>query len=294
MKRLLLLPLLAATACQSTTPQLSDGWGALPILDRVEFEYRGSVRVSADDAMKIPDFEATAVEDVENAQAWQVRAGFFELSNVAVARLIGNSLMTEGGTWGGGLVDLGEMQRTMGSLIDSGDGEVVSDPAMIVYEGTRATVTIANQTAFVDHFEFEPTPGSILMDPEVGVFLDGLLLDVRPLGVDENNMARVEVHVTWSELIDMKEVESDYPLRGQSITMQVPVFMRQDLSGVVGMGPDQAVVMPVLYGDDGKRLLVILRVDMVDETTVNSGIYPSKDDAEEEESAEGDSPGRSS
>ena len=287
MKRLLLIPLLAATACQSTTPQLSDNWGALPILDRVEVEYRGSVRVSADDAMKIPDFEATAVEDVESARAWQVRAGFVELSSQAVARLVGNSVMTEGQKWGAGIVSLEEMQQTISSLIESGDGVMISDPSMVVHEGTRATVTIANQTAFVDHFDFEPTPESILMDPEVGAFLDGLLLDVRPLGIDDKGRARVEVGVTWSELIEMQEVETDYPLDGLSVTMQVPVFMRQDLNGLVGMGPDQAVVLPVLYGDQGKRMLVILRVDVVDENTAGSGISPAPEQRESEAKASG-------
>lgn len=274
MKRLLILPLLALTACQSTTSQLSDDWGALPILDRVEVEYRGSVRVASSDGMTIPETlnDGVTVEDLENAESWQVRAGFVELSREAVARLIGDSLMTEGHTWGAGTVSLEQMQETIRDLIDSGDGVLVSDPHMVVHEGTHAALTIANQTAFIDHFDFEPSPESILMDPEIGVFLDGILLDVCPLGVDENGRALVEVKVTWSELIEMHEIETDYPLNAQSITMQVPLFMRQDLNGLVSMGPDQAVVLPVLYGDDGQRMLVILRVDLVDEMTVGSGL----------------------
>ena len=272
MKRLLFAPLLAATACQSTTPQLSDDWGALPILDRVEIEYRGSLRVSADDAMKIPDFEQPFVEDLESAPAWQVRAGFIQLSSTAVARLVGNSLMTEGQKWGAGIVDLKQMQQTVGSLIDAGDGVMISDPDMLVAEGTRATLTIANQTAFIDYFDFQPTPGAILMDPEIGVFMDGLLLDVSPLGIGEDGRAQIEVGVTLSELFEMQEIESEYPVDGQSITLQVPVFMRQDLHGRVSMGPEQAVVLPVLYGDGDRRMLVILRVDLVDESTQGAGI----------------------
>lgn len=261
MKHTLALCLLAATACQSTSPQLSDSWGALPILDRMEVEYHGSLRANSSRAMKIEEFSNEGFEDAGDRGSWTIRVGVVETSAQAVHKLFGDGVLDEDGNSTAGLVSHEAMQSTIAELIDSGDGVMFSEPKMLVYEGTRASMTVANQTAFIDHFDFEPTPSSILMDPEIGVFLDGFLIDMIPHGLDDAGDARLEFKMTWSVLVEMQEVESDYPLGGQSVTIQVPVFMRQDVAGQIAMGPEEAVILPVLYGQDNQRLLVIVRVD---------------------------------
>lgn len=263
MKRLLLIPLLAATACQSTT-QTTESWNPLPVLDRIEVEYRGSLRVSADDGMKIPEFDSFDVESADAPDTWQISVGVLETNAVVVRSLIGESVMTEGNSWGAGVVPLAALQESLGEVLATGAGTELSSPKLLVFTGQRATMTIANQTAFIDHFDFEPTPHSVLMDPEIGVFMDGFLMDVVPHGEDEDGHAQLEFRLTLAELVQMKEIESDYPLQGQSITIQVPVFMRQDLSGQLAMKPDQAVVLPVLYGDGLRRLLVVVRIEKVE------------------------------
>jgi len=60
----------------------------------------------------------------------------------------------------------------------------------------------------------------------------------------------------------MNEVESSYPL-GVAFTIQVPVFMRQDLNGLLTMSEDQAVVLPVLYGEGDQRLLIVVHAKSV-------------------------------
>jgi hypothetical protein len=262
MKRSLALLLLAATACQSAAPDLSDSWGALPVLDRVEIEYRGSLRTTGDAGLKIPEFEYVDVSEGTTPPAWMIQVGVFETTTQGVHRLIGDSAMTENNQLSGGVVSLEEMQRTLGAMVDAGDSTLVNEPRLVVYEGSRASMTVANQTAFIDHFDFEPTPSSILMDPEIGVFMSGLLIDMVPQGRNADGKLELEFHLTLSELIEMNEVESSYPL-GVSFTMQVPVFMRQDLRGLLTMSEDQAVVLPVLYGEGNQRLLIVVHAKSV-------------------------------
>jgi hypothetical protein len=263
MKRSFALLLLAATACQSTTPELSDSWGALPVLDRVEIEYRGSLRTTGDAGLKIPEFEYVDVSAGTTPPAWMIQVSVFDTSQQGVHRLIGESAMTENNQLSGGVVSLEEMQRTLGAMVDAGDAALINEPRLVVFEGSRASMTVANQTAFIDHFDFERTPTSILMDPEIGVFMSGLLIDMVPQGRNDDGKLELEFHLTLSELIEMNEVESSYPLGGGSLTIQVPVFMRQDLNGLLTMSKDQAVVLPVLYAEGNRRLLIVVHAKSV-------------------------------
>jgi hypothetical protein len=261
MKRSFALLLLAATACQSTTPELSDSWGALPIHDRIEVEYHGSLRANPSASMKIEEFTNELIGADDERGSWSIKVGVIETTASAVHKLLGEGVLGGNGNLSAVVVSNDEMQSTIAQLIESGDGSMLSEPQMMVYEGTRASMTIANQTAFIDHFDFEAGPDSFLMGPEVGVFLDGFMMDMIPHGLDEAGDASLQFKITWSVLVEMQEVESDYPLGGASITIQVPVFMRQDVSGQLAMGPEEAVVLPVLYGKGDQRLLVIVRVD---------------------------------
>ena len=262
MKRSLSLLLLAATACQTTAPELSDSWGALPVLDRVEIEYRGSVRTTGDAGLKIPEFEYIDVSERTTPPAWMIQVGVFETTQQGVHRLIGESAMTENNQLSGGVVSLEQMQRTLGAMVDANDATLVNEPRLVVYEGTRASMTVANQTAFIDHFNFERTPSAALMDPEIGVFMSGLLIDMVPQGRNADGKLELDFRLTLSELIEMNEVESSYPL-GVAFTIQVPVFMRQDLNGLLTMSEDQAVVLPVLYCEGDQRLLIVVHAKSV-------------------------------
>jgi hypothetical protein len=263
MKRSFALLLLAATACQSTTPELSDSWGALPVLDRVEIEYRGSLRTTGDAGLKIPEFEYVDVSAGTTPPAWMIQVSVFDTSQQGVHRLIGESAMTENNQLSGGVVSLEEMKRTLGAMVDAGDAALINEPRLVVFEGSRASMTVANQTAFIDHFDFERTPTSILMDPEIGVFMSGLLIDMVPQGRNDDGKLELEFHLTLSELIEMNEVESSYPFGGAPLTIQVPVFMRQDLNGLLTMSEDQAVVLPVLYAEGNRRLLIVVHAKSV-------------------------------
>ena len=220
--------------------------------------------MSADDGMKIPEFDSVSIDDENAPDTWQIRVGVLETQAPVVHSLIGESVMAEGDSWGAGVVPLAALQASLGEVLSTGAGVEISSPKLLVFTGQRATMTIANQMAFIDHFEFEPSPLSVLMDPEIGVFMDGFLMDVVPHGEDEQGRAQLEFRLTLAELVEMQEIESDYPLQGQSITMQVPVFMRQDLSGQLAMKADQAVVLPVLYGDDLRRILVVVQIEKVE------------------------------
>lgn len=263
MKRFFALLLLAATACQSTAPQLSDSWGALPVLDRVEIEYRGSLRCSNDAGLKIPEFEYVDVKEGKTPPAWMIQVGVFDTSQQGVHRLIGNSAMTANNQLSGGVVALEEMQRTLGAMVDAGDATLVNEPRLVVFEGSRASMTVANQTAFVDHFDLERTSSASLMDPEIGVFMSGLLIDMVPQGRNGDGKLELEFRLTLSELLEMNEVESRAPISGSSLTLQVPVFMRQDLNGLLTLADDEAIVLPVLYGEGNQRLLIVVHAKSV-------------------------------
>ena len=272
MKPIFPLLLLGLASCQ-TKVQLSDSWNTLPVLDRVEVEYRGSLLASPGEGMRVHGhgFESLPnEEDPGMVHEWSIKFGFVETSAEAVARLFQDDVRDGAAGFGGArIVPHEAMQQTIASLIESGDGVMISDPRLLVLGKTRASVVVSNQTAFIRNFNFELTDQAILVDPEVGVFSDGLLADVIPGELTEDGDALLQFHVVASELVEMKEVESSYPYRGQSITLQVPVFTRQDVSGTLRIGPDEAAILPALVGRDGKRLLVIVRMDPTDRGPVN-------------------------
>jgi hypothetical protein len=237
--------------------------------------------------MKMEEFTNELIGADDERGSWSIKVGVIETTASAVHKLLGEGVLGGNGSLSAGVVSNDEMQSTIAQLIESGDGVMFSEPKMMVYEGTRASMSVANQTAFIDHFDFEAGPSSFLMDPEVGVFLDGYLMDMIPQGLDEAGDASLQFKITWSVLVEMQEIESDYPLRGTSITIQVPVFMRQDISGQLAMGPDEAVVLPVLYGKDDQRWLVVVRVDPMISPEQQAGLDSAKREFLRQEGAPG-------
>lgn len=293
MKRLLFFPLLAAVSCQSQA-QLSDSWGSLPVLDRVEVEYHGALLASANKGLKVDGgmFESQPeIDEPGLVREWNIKFGLIETSSEAVARLFGLEDSDVGSDGiGARIVSNVQMQETISALVDAGDGVLINDPNLLVLGRTRANLVIANQTAFIDHYEFEMTERAILVDPEIDVFADGLLVDVIPQAAGPDGEARLDFRVVCSELVEMQEIESAYPYRGQAITLQVPVFMRQDLSGTLQLAADEAAILPAMLGRDGKRLLVLVQLAPTDREPIDlqqmrermeqieSGVPPSSED----------------
>lgn len=266
MKRLLFFPLLAAVSCQTQT-QLSDSWGSLPVLDRVEVAYHGALLANADQGLSQHTLSGNVQPEDDDpglVHEWNIKMGFIETSSEAVARLFGEQDDTSELSRGARVIPHELMKQTLAALVDSGDGVMISDPSMRVLGKTRATMSILNQTAFVDHFNFEVAENAVLVDPEVEVFADGLMVDVIPQDLDKEGKAQLQFHIACSELVEMHELKSAYPYRGQAVTLQVPLFMRQDLSGTIRMGPDEAVALPVMLGENGRRLLIFIRLDRME------------------------------
>jgi len=272
----LAVSLLGLASCQQNEP-LADTWGALPILDRVEVEYFGTLNTQAADGLEIPEFDALNLSDEElrNTPQWMVQTRMISLKERAVARLLGGSSMLEGDALSGGVVDAQLAEEVIDALIEAGDGTEVNAPRVLVMEGQRGTLTILNQVAYVEHFNFARTPTSLIGDPEIEVFGSGILLDVRPLGYDENELGLLSFSLTWSELLEMSEVEGSFPYGASPVTIQVPVYARQDLKGQLRSDTGQAVLLPVLYGADEQCVLIVvefMRVFSPETQTIENGL----------------------
>lgn len=256
-RSLIFLPLLALASCQTQT-ELSDQWNALPIVDRIEVEYRGSLYSGASHDVEIPEFEAVEIDENEPTPVWMIESAVLSMDEVAAARLLGDASVPQGDHLSAAIVDREVLAQTLDALRESGDGVQLSGPKLSVYETQRATLLIANQKSFIGHFEIERSPDAMLLDPVIGVFVDGLLVDVMVQGLGDSDQARLDFRLTMANLQKMEEVEAKAPVGGQKLTIQVPVFLRQDVTGQWRVNEDQAVVLPVLLGEDGQRLVVSL------------------------------------
>jgi type II secretory pathway component GspD/PulD (secretin)/tetratricopeptide (TPR) repeat protein len=98
------------------------------------------------------------------------------------------------------LLDDSEVQLILRAVQKSKRSEVVTEPRLMVYNATRATLTVANQVSYVSDFDVEIAQAASIAAPIVRVVMDGVFLDVLPVVSSDRRSVSIDLRPTVATL----------------------------------------------------------------------------------------------
>ncbi len=98
------------------------------------------------------------------------------------------------------LLDDAEVQMILRAVEKSKRSEVVTEPSLMVYNATRATLTVANQVSYVSDFDVEIAQAASIAAPIVRVVMDGVFLDVTPVVSSDRRSVSIDLRPTVATL----------------------------------------------------------------------------------------------
>ncbi len=98
------------------------------------------------------------------------------------------------------LLDDAEVQMILRAVEKSKRSEVVTEPRLMVYNATRATLTVANQVSYVADFDVEIAQAASIAAPIVRVIMDGVFLDVTPVVSSDRRSVSIDLRPTVATL----------------------------------------------------------------------------------------------
>ncbi len=98
------------------------------------------------------------------------------------------------------LLDDAEVQLILRAVEKSKRSEVVTEPSLMVYNATRATLTVANQVSYVSDFDVEIAQAASIAAPIVRVVMDGVFLDVTPVVSSDRRSVSIDLRPTVATL----------------------------------------------------------------------------------------------
>ena len=128
--------------------------------------------------------------------------------------------------------------------------DVLTAPRIMLAWGSRGTITVADQVAYVERFEVTGDGTALLADPVVGVASSGMLLDLTALPTPSG----VQLTAT-AETADLQLHEGgrevQLPSAGTTVQLQQPVTVvqRVETSGVLAPGRQLALCAPATEPD---------------------------------------------
>lgn len=180
--------------------------------------------------------------------------------NLYDAGLGDDSVLTNSGglslqwTW----LDDAEVQMILRAVEKSQRSEIVTEPTLMVYNTSRANLTVANQVSYVGDFDVEIAQAAAIADPIVRVAKDGVFLDVRPVVTADRRSAYIDVRPTVATLRRPIPTFQTSLGTGSPVTLQLPELEIQKIR------------TRILVPDGGTLLLGGLNV--VDEQDMESGV----------------------
>jgi hypothetical protein len=267
------LPALCAafflSACQSS-PNLSDSWSTVEIGDRFEVSYSGELRAQPSarmGGMPPADGLQSGILDAGMAkppQQWVVHLELVQMSRAAVDKLLPGAF-PPGGPIEGGRLNRTEFQHAFDAMIEAKDAVNLSSPTVLCNGGEHAWVTMLQQNAFINGFEYKRALGALIADPEVGVFHSGLAVGLLPSQSAFANKALLKFDLTLTDLLEMDTITAEFPRETAPLSLQVPVFSEQTLSGEVHLAADEAAFLPYFYTTDDQLMMIFITAESVGE-----------------------------
>ncbi|MCB9870819.1 MAG: hypothetical protein H6837_13265 [Planctomycetes bacterium] len=93
---------------------------------------------------------------------------------------------------------------------------------MLVYNNTRANMSVLRQTTYIKDFEVEIAQAAAVANPVIGVVKDGVALDVRPVVSADRRFITMELRPTVLDLVLPIPTFTTTLGVGQPITLQLP------------------------------------------------------------------------
>jgi hypothetical protein len=278
------LSLLLLGACQSSA-NLSDDWQALPVDRHFDVDYQGGILAGKRPAelslaSELHPYRGVATSTgagpldagetggVDPARVWTIHPYIVKLSQTAARRWLPGALDGLAG-----YLPRGEFETSLATLVEAGDAQIFSGSNMTAFEQRRVRLMILSQQAFIHSFELERNSELLIADPNVEVFNGGIVFDITPSSlskladgglspVESGDAGPAEVQLDFSfdlnELLAMEEIRSSFPSFTSALTMQVPVFVTQSLSGSFALQADQTVHLPAIHTADDHVLLIFV------------------------------------
>lgn len=134
----------------------------------------------------------------------------------------------------------------------------IASPMLVLLEDQRGHVAVVNQTAYVSGFEVLVQDAVSIADPQVDVFNDGLLVEVRGRLTEDDERVALDVAVTMSDLRKpIPEFQTELFGHGAPVTIQQPVASSQHLETSLELAEGETLV---LIGDalDGSPTFTFL------------------------------------
>ena len=118
----------------------------------------------------------------------------------------------------------------------------ITAPRLLVYNNTRANMSVARQTTYIKDFEVEIAQAAAVANPVIGVIRDGVSLDVRPVVSADRKFVTMEMRPTVLDLLLPIPTFTTTLGVGQPITMQLPQTILKKVRTTITM-PDGGTVL---------------------------------------------------
>lgn len=120
------------------------------------------------------------------------------------------------------LLDDAEVEMILRAVQKSKRSEVVTEPRLMVYNASRATLTVANQVSYVSDFDVEIAQAASIAAPIVRVIMDGVFLDVTPVVSSDRRSVSIDVRPTVATLVRPVRTFQTSLGSGSPVTIMLP------------------------------------------------------------------------
>lgn len=121
-------------------------------------------------------------------------------------------------------------------------GEEIDAPRLLIYNNTRASMSVLRQISYIQDFEVEIAQAAAVANPRVGQVSDGVALDVRPVVDSDLRFITMELRPTLMTLqLPIPTFTTTLGV-GQPISIQLPKVTLQRVRTTVTM-PDGGTMM---------------------------------------------------
>jgi Flp pilus assembly secretin CpaC len=135
-----------------------------------------------------------------------------------------------------------EVEVILRAVQKSDRSEQITAPRLLVYNNSRASMSVLRHTSYIRDFEVEIAQASAIANPVVDVVRDGVVLDVRPVVSADRKFITMELRPTVMRLETPIPTFTTTLGVGQPVTIQLPTTTLQRVRTTVTM-PDGGTMM---------------------------------------------------